>query len=76
MIKCWYGILYYVLVCRRHVSYYALCRCCAAPAAAAVGKLSWFLGMEIDQSSDYSITINQCQYVDKMVERFVPMTKS
>ena len=41
-----------------------------------VGKLSWFLGMEIDQSSDYSITINQCQYVDKMIERFVPMTKS
>ena len=32
--------------------------------------------MEIDQSSDYSITIHQCQYVDKMVERFVPMTKS
>ena len=32
-----------------------------------VGKLSWFLGMEIDQSSDYSITIHQCQYVDKMV---------
>ena len=41
-----------------------------------VGKLSWFLGMEIDQSDDYSIKLNQRQYIDKMIERFVPMTKS
>ena len=41
-----------------------------------VGPLSWFLGVEVDQANDYSITINQNQYVQKLVERFVPTRES
>lgn len=37
-----------------------------------VGKLSWFLGVGIDQAKDYSVTIEQRQYIDKLLERFVP----
>ena len=41
-----------------------------------VGPLSWFLGVEVDQASDHSITINQRQYITKMIERFVPTHKT
>ena len=37
-----------------------------------LGKLSWFLGMAIDQSDKYIITINQAQYIDKLIKRFMP----
>lgn len=37
-----------------------------------LGKLSWFLGMAIDQSEDFSISVNQLQYISKLVERFIP----
>jgi hypothetical protein len=40
-----------------------------------LGKLSWFLGMGIDQHDDYSITINQDLYLKKVMERFVPHKK-
>jgi hypothetical protein len=40
-----------------------------------VGPLSWFLGMEVDQAPDYTIKINQTQYLEKLVERFVPTNK-
>ena len=41
-----------------------------------LGKLSWFLGVEIDQAPDYSIKLNQDQYITKMIERFVPSKES
>lgn len=37
-----------------------------------LGPLNWFLGMGVDQSDDYKITINQKQFIDKLVERFIP----
>ena len=37
-----------------------------------VGPLTWFLGVEVDQAPDHSITINQRQYLTKMIERFIP----
>jgi len=36
------------------------------------GPLTWFLGVGVDQAPDFSVTIDQHQYIDKMVERFVP----
>ena len=38
-----------------------------------LGPLSWFLGVSVNQSSDYHVTIHQEQYIKKMMERFVPM---
>ena len=35
-----------------------------------LGKLSWFLGMAVDQHEDGSITINQELYVKKLVNKF------
>ena len=35
-----------------------------------LGKLSWFLGMAVDHHEDGSITINQQQYVNKLVSKF------
>ena len=37
-----------------------------------VGTLSWFLGVEVTQHDDYTVTLSQSQYVKKLVERFVP----
>ena len=36
-----------------------------------LGRLSWFLGMSIDQHEDSSVHINQEQYVKKLVEKFL-----
>lgn len=35
-----------------------------------LGSLSWFLGMAIDRHDDGSVTINQTQYVKKLVSKF------
>jgi hypothetical protein len=32
-----------------------------------LGKLTWFLGMAVDQHDDYSVTINQQLYTKKLV---------
>ena len=40
--------------------------------ASNLGPLSWFLGVSVSQGSDYRITLDQFQYIDKMLERFVP----
>ena len=37
-----------------------------------LGKLSWFLGLAVDQHEDYSVCINQHKYISKLVERFIP----
>ena len=37
-----------------------------------VGPLSWFLGVEITQHDNFTVTISQSQYVKKLLERFVP----
>ena len=37
-----------------------------------IGELSWFLGVEVTQHEDYSVTLSQSQYVKKLLERFVP----
>jgi len=37
-----------------------------------LGKLSWFLGMAVDQHKDHSITIHQGLYIDKLLDKFVP----
>ena len=36
------------------------------------GKLSWFLGMAVDQHSDHSITIHQSNSIEKVLDRFMP----
>ena len=36
-----------------------------------VGSLSWFLGVEITQHEDFTVTLSQSQYVKKLLERFV-----
>ena len=41
-----------------------------------VGPLSWFLGMSVEQGSDYSIIVHQEQYITKLLEKFVPSNKS
>ncbi|MGA1314002.1 MAG: reverse transcriptase domain-containing protein [Pelagibacteraceae bacterium] len=43
--------------------------------ASHLGKLSWFLGAAIDQFDDYSISINQDQYLSKLVDKFVASSK-
>ena len=40
-----------------------------------VGPLNWFLGMGITQAPDYTVKIDQSQYLDKLVERFIPANK-
>jgi transposase InsO family protein len=40
-----------------------------------VGPLNWFLGMGITQTAEYTVKIDQSQYLDKLVERFVPTNK-
>ena len=40
-----------------------------------VGPLNWFLGMGIDQAKDYSVKVDQYQYLEKLVERFIPTNK-
>jgi len=37
-----------------------------------VGPLSWFLGVEITQHDDFTVTLSQSQYIKKLLERFVP----
>jgi len=37
-----------------------------------IGPLSWFLGMSVEQGSDFSVTLHQEQYIIKMIERFIP----
>ena len=37
-----------------------------------VGPLSWFLGVEVVQHADFTVTLSQSQYVTKLLERFVP----
>ena len=37
-----------------------------------LGKLKWFLGMAVDSHADGSITLNQTQYIDKLLNKFVP----
>ena len=37
-----------------------------------LGKLTWFLGMGVDQNDDYSVTVNQTSYVKKLIEKFIP----
>ena len=41
-----------------------------------LGKLKWFLGMAVDQHADGSITINQTQYIDKVLKRYIPSHNS
>lgn len=40
-----------------------------------VGPLNWFLGMGITQTAEYTVKIDQSQYLDKLVERFIPTNK-
>ena len=35
-----------------------------------LGALKWFLGMEVNQDPEGSITLNQTQYISKILERF------
>ena len=37
-----------------------------------LGKVSYFLGMAIDQYDDCSISVHQCKYIGKMLDKFVP----
>ena len=41
-----------------------------------LGKLTWFLGVAVDQHADCSITLNQTQYIDKLLKKFVPSYSS
>jgi len=38
-------------------------------------RVNWFLGMGIDQAKDYSVKVDQSQYLEKLVERFIPTNK-
>ena len=40
--------------------------------AKRLGKLEWFLGMGITQADDFSITVDQKLYIQKLIDRFVP----
>mgnify|MGYP003317829158 CR=1 FL=1 len=40
--------------------------------ASHLGKLSWFLGMAVDQHSDHSVTIHQTKYIDTLITKFSP----
>ena len=37
-----------------------------------LGKVNYFLGMAIDQLDDFSISVNQTKYVEKMLKKFAP----
>ena len=37
-----------------------------------VGPLSWFLGVEVVQDANFAVTLSQSQYVNKLLDRFVP----
>ena len=37
-----------------------------------LGKINYFLGMAIDQHADYSISVHQTKYIEKMLDKFVP----
>ena len=37
-----------------------------------LGKLSWFLGMAVDQHADHSITVHQTKYTEKLLDKFIP----
>ena len=37
-----------------------------------IGPLNWFLGMEINQNENYSINLNQTQYIQKMCDKYIP----
>ena len=37
-----------------------------------LGKVNYFLGMAIDQFDDFSISVNQTKYVEKMLKKFAP----
>lgn len=37
-----------------------------------LGKLSWFLGMAVDQHSDSSVTVHQTAYIEKLLDKFIP----
>jgi len=41
-----------------------------------VGHLSWFLGVEVVQHDDFSVTLSQSQYIKKLLERFAPARPS
>ena len=37
-----------------------------------MGRVSYFLGMAIDQHADFSISVHQRKYIEKMLNKFVP----
>ena len=37
-----------------------------------LGKVNYFLGMAIDQFDDFSISVNQTKYIEKMLKKFTP----
>ena len=41
-----------------------------------LGKLSWFLGMAVDQHSDHAITVHQTKYIEKLLDKFMPSHSS
>ena len=41
-----------------------------------LGKLSWFLGIAVDQSSDLTVTACQSKYTEKLLDKFIPSYKS
>ena len=44
---------------------------CKVFRATHLGRLSWFLGVAVEQREDYTITISQNQYVQKLIEKFI-----
>ena len=38
-----------------------------------IGPLSWFLGVEVVQDANFAVTLSQSQYVNKLLDRFVPV---
>ena len=45
---------------------------CKVFRASHLGALSWFLGVEVQQREDYSISISQIQYTHKLIDKFLP----
>ena len=41
-----------------------------------LGPLSWFLGIAVDQAPDFSVSLNQKQYIKKLIEKFIPNYES
>ena len=41
-----------------------------------IGKLDWFLGIGIGQSVDFSVSLSQSSYIDKLVEKFIPNSQT